>query len=1347
MKKQLLFAFFALFFAPFFLVNAQNSPCGQVYTDSGGTSGNYPDNANEVVSYCTNPGEIFIVNFSQLELADNDVINIYMSPSPTGNPMMTLTSSSQPTALTFEQCVTFEFISTNSGNAAGWLATLECIQLPCLPPFINPVPDNTTGSGTITWVNPNSAIVFLYEVAIVPAGTFPDASTPVQTVLEPSYSFSGLAPGDYAVFVQSNCNGNAFSDWSQPETFSVTNPIPCGLPTNIAVSNITNNAAVVNWVPTGSNSVQWQVIALPQSSGTPTSGTNGTMVTAIPFTITGLTGSTAYNFFISAICDGVPTVWSAGYPFQTLQDPLASPACGQNFYDNGGANANYTNNADNTYTICPQNPGDIVTVTFSTFDVEATWDALYVFNGNSIASPQISSTNGAGSVPGGLAGGFWGTVIPGPFTSTSPDGCLTFRFRSDNVVTKAGWTATVQCSATPPCLPPFGLGVTGITSNTALFAWVSGASATAWEVLAVPCGAPAPTASSVGITTSSSPYTFTGLNAATCYSFYVRSLCGSTEMSAWAGPMTITTAAAPPVCGGNFVDNGGISANYLNNSNSTVTICPTNPGDVVTVTFTSFDTEVNWDALYVYNGNSSAAPQISSGNPANNVPGGIPGGFWGTTLPGPFTSSNPDGCLTFVFRSDGSVTKAGWLANVTCEPAPTCLATSSPVVSNITASTATVAWVANNSETSWEVLALPCGTSPTASSAGIVTSNNPFTIENLLSSTCYSIYVRALCSATDVSAWSGPTNITTQIAPPACGGLFTDNGGPNANYANSSDNTYTICPTNPGDLVTVTFTSFDTETNWDALYVFDGPSLSSPQIASNNAAANVPGGLPGGFWGTTLPGPFTSSSPDGCLTFRFRSDTSVSRAGWVANVTCTPDADKILLSAFVDSNTNGTYDAGEPAFGHGNFIVQQNNSGTNTTVFSPTGRYAIYDTNPANTYDASYEILPEYQPYYSGTTFSVNDVNIPVGSGTQIFYFPVTLSQPFNDVSVSIVPITPPRPGMGYTNKIIYTNLGVASTDGTLTFTKPNPVTINTISQTGTTATATGFTYNFTNLLPGETRIIFVTMMVPLSPTVNINDQLTASAAISAPSGDINLANNTYSSTQIVVNSFDPNNKTESHGDKILHSSFTVDDYLYYTINFQNLGTANALTVRIEDTLDAKIEETSIRMVDASHNYTMSRVGNFVKWDFTNIMLTPASVNDAMSKGYVTFKVKLKPGFAVGDIIPNTGFIFFDTNPAIVTNTFNIKFVSQLANPNFSASDVVMYPNPANAEVVINLGSSGELLKTLSVTDISGKVVIQKNNLSDAEAVVNVSDLAAGVYLVEITTQNGFKLVQKLMVK
>lgn len=59
-------------------------------------------------------------------------------------------------------------------------------------------------------------------------------------------------------------------------------------------------------------------------------------------------------------------------------------------------------------------------------------------------------------------------------------------------------------------------------------------------------------------------------------------------------------------------------------------------------------------------------PLIDSGNgPTPNFPAG---GYYGQTIPGPFTSTHPSGALTFVFRSDFGVTRAGWEADIVCGP-------------------------------------------------------------------------------------------------------------------------------------------------------------------------------------------------------------------------------------------------------------------------------------------------------------------------------------------------------------------------------------------------------------------------------------------------------------------------------------------------------------------------------------------------------------------------------------------------------------------------------------------------------------------------------------------------------
>ncbi len=119
-------------------------------------------------------------------------------------------------------------------------------------------------------------------------------------------------------------------------------------------------------------------------------------------------------------------------------------------------------------------------------------------------------------------------------------------------------------------------------------------------------------------------------------------------------------------CGDDFFDSGGPSSDYSNNEDRTTVICPDNPDQGIVLTFNSLDIEVNWDALYVHNGNSINSPIFDSGNGATQA-GFSAGGYYGTTAPGPFTATSESGCITLRFRSDQSVTGDGWDADVTCD--------------------------------------------------------------------------------------------------------------------------------------------------------------------------------------------------------------------------------------------------------------------------------------------------------------------------------------------------------------------------------------------------------------------------------------------------------------------------------------------------------------------------------------------------------------------------------------------------------------------------------------------------------------------------------------------------------
>ena len=106
------------------------------------------------------------------------------------------------------------------------------------------------------------------------------------------------------------------------------------------------------------------------------------------------------------------------------------------------------------------------------------------------------------------------------------------------------------------------------------------------------------------------------------------------------------------ICGGDFYDSGGPSANYQDNESLTETFYPTTAGSMVRFVFSSFSTQSGHDYLKIYNGVNASAPLI--------------GIYTGTTGPGTVTSTNSSGALTFVFTSDDSVNEPGWAATIGC---------------------------------------------------------------------------------------------------------------------------------------------------------------------------------------------------------------------------------------------------------------------------------------------------------------------------------------------------------------------------------------------------------------------------------------------------------------------------------------------------------------------------------------------------------------------------------------------------------------------------------------------------------------------------------------------------------
>ncbi len=102
--------------------------------------------------------------------------------------------------------------------------------------------------------------------------------------------------------------------------------------------------------------------------------------------------------------------------------------------------------------------------------------------------------------------------------------------------------------------------------------------------------------------------------------------------------------------------------------------------------------------------------------------------------------------------------------------------------------------------------------------------------------------------------------------------VFFDSGGPDETYAERERYTMTFKPAGDYPGLTVSFTDFDVSSG-DELHIHDGVDTNAPEAP----------GSP--FSGTTLPPDYSSTNPDGALTFYFSSNLIFNGAGWRADIT------------------------------------------------------------------------------------------------------------------------------------------------------------------------------------------------------------------------------------------------------------------------------------------------------------------------------------------------------------------------------------------------------------------------------------------------------------------------------
>jgi hypothetical protein len=413
--------------------------------------------------------------------------------------------------------------------------------------------------------------------------------------------------------------------------------------------------------------------------------------------------------------------------------------------------------------------------------------------------------------------------------------------------------------------------------------------------------------------------------------------------------------------------------------------------------------------------------------------------------------------------------------------------------------------------------------------------------------------------------------------------------------------------------------------------------------------------------------------------------------------------------------------------------IQYDSSNSDCFTFSDSkGNFIIYTQSNTINITPKNDLYPLFDFGISGPivlNFSPNNIveNINLCLAPNIKH---------NDLEITLLPLEPATAGFDTKYKIVYKNNGntiqsgavsLVFDDTVLDLVAANPVT--------TIQTLNNLSWDFTNLFPFETREITFTLNLnsPIETPALIGGAILAyNATITSLATDETPTDNAVLLNQIVVNSFDPNDKTCIEGSTI--SPSLIGQYVHYMIRFENSGTANARNIVVKDMIDlSKFDISTLVPTNGSHSFvTNITAGNKVEFIFENINLP---FDDANNDGYIAFKIKTLPTLKVGDTFTNDASIYFDYNFPIVTKLASSTFKT-LGTQDFEFSNYfTIYPNPAKA--VLNISSKETIeVKSISIYNTLGQLVLVVPN-AEKVSKIDVSSLTTGNYFIKINSDKG----------
>lgn len=372
-------------------------------------------------------------------------------------------------------------------------------------------------------------------------------------------------------------------------------------------------------------------------------------------------------------------------------------------------------------------------------------------------------------------------------------------------------------------------------------------------------------------------------------------------------------------------------------------------------------------------------------------------------------------------------------------------------------------------------------------------------------------------------------------------------------------------------------------------------------------------------------------------------------------------------------------------------------------------------------------------------TVTITDVNSCSKTTSYLFNTP---PPPSNfDLDVNLI-TSEFRPGFSSDVTIDALNYGCIETSGQLIIVLDTLLVLDSSDVVPNEIIGDSLVWNFDDLSFGTDHIIRHLVLTTSSLAI-IGDTVCLDLIISPINGDLDSTNNSKHYCYEVVNGYDPNDK-QVYPQGICTANYVLKhDDLSYTIQFQNTGNSEAINIHIIDSLSPFLNINTVEVISSSHSMiTEVRPGNVLDFIFDDIQLIDSATGGALSQGYVIFKVTPFDSVENGAIVLNKSEIYFDFNPAIITNTVYNTLIDELNSCDVLLTTeeevlnnewISIYPNPGQGLFTIDFSNEKEA--SIMIYAINGQVIYKQDHIRSKNHSFNI-DGPPGVYILRVIMED-----------